>query len=385
MSRSTATSLVIEAEAPLWRAAAAFRLLTVIYAVSYHSTVAGNQASPRLGWLVLGLIIAWTGVSAIALATGLGPPRGWAAADQVVVVTAVLATLLVATPEWRTANQVLPTTLWVTNAVVSGAIAWGPWLGALIGGALAVLISLVRGDVAVEFWSNATVPVLVSVGLAVGVAARSSRNAAEQLRAATDLEAATRERDRLARQVHDGVLQVLAMVHRRGREIGGEAAELARIAGEQEAALRRLISGLDRVSTPAEQADLAAQLRAFAAVDVTVSAPAQPVLVDGATAAEIVAAVEAAVTNSRLHAGPDARSYILVEDLDGEVVISVRDDGVGMPTDRPDDARREGRMGIAQSIVGRIDQLGGTAELRSAPDDGTEWELRVPLRERRAT
>ncbi|WP_066911660.1 MacS family sensor histidine kinase [Millisia brevis] len=382
MSRSTATSHVTEAEAPLWRAAAAFRLLTIIYAVSYHSTVAGNQASPRLSWVVFGLIIAWTGLSAIALATGWGRPRMWAAFDQVVVIGAVMATVLVATTEWRGNNQVLPTTLWVTNAVVSGAIAWGPWFGALIGGALAVLVSMVRGDVAIEFWSNATVPVLVSVGLAVGVAARSSRHAAEQLRAATELEAATRERDRLARQVHDGVLQVLAMVHRRGREIGGEAAELARIAGEQEAALRRLISGLDRVPTPAEKADLAARLRAIAAPDVTVSAPAQAVLVDAATAGEVLAAVEAAVTNTRLHAGRDARSFILVEDLDGEIVISVRDDGVGMPDDRPADAQREGRMGIAKSIVGRIHQLGGTAQLRSAPDDGTEWELRVPLRER---
>lgn len=382
MSRSTATSLVTEAEAPLWRAAAAFRLLTIIYAVSYHTTVSTNQASPRLGWAVYGVIIAWTGFSAIALGTGLGRPRTWATADQVVVVAAVSATLLVATPEWRGSNQVLPTTLWVTNAVVSGAIAWGPWLGALIGGALAVVISLVRGDVAIEFWSNATVPVLVSVGLAVGVAARSSRRAAEHLRAATDLEAVTRERERLARQVHDGVLQVLAMVHRRGREIGGEAAELARIAGEQEAALRRLISGLDRLPTPAQKADLAAHLRAIAAPDVTVSAPAQPVLLDAEMAAELLATIEAAVTNTRLHAGAGARSFILVEDLDSEIVISIRDDGVGMSTDRPAVAAREGRMGIAHSIVGRIEHLGGTAELQSTPDEGTEWELRVPLRER---
>ena len=41
------------------------------------------------------------------------------------------------------------------------------WRFGLIGGALAVVISLVRGDVAIEFWSNATVPVLVSVGMAV--------------------------------------------------------------------------------------------------------------------------------------------------------------------------------------------------------------------------
>ena len=52
---------------------------------------------------------------------------------------------------------------------------------------------------------------------------------------------AAAERARLARVVHDGVLQVLALVQRRGAEIGGEATELARLAGEQEAALRTLI------------------------------------------------------------------------------------------------------------------------------------------------
>lgn len=367
-----------EAEAPLWRAAAAFRLLTVFYAVGYHATVSGQHASPRMGWLVMGILVAWSGISAVALATGIGRPRLWATADQVVVVCAVLSTFLVATEQWRGGNQVLPTTLWVTNAVVSGAIAWGPWLGAAIGAGLALLIGVVRGAVAIEFWSNATVPVLVSVGLAVGVAARASRNAAEQLRAATDLEAATRERERLARQVHDGVLQVLTMVHRRGREIGGEAAELAELAGEQESALRRLVSGTPAPLIRGTTTDLSVRLRAAAGPEVTVSAPADPVLMDAEVVTEVIAAVEAAVTNTRLHAGPDARSFILVEDLTDAVVISVRDDGVGMSPDRLDVARREGRMGVAKSIVGRIRELGGTTQVHSSPEEGTEWEIQVP-------
>ena len=56
------------------------------------------------------------------------------------------------------------------------------------------------------------------------------------------------ERDRLSRQVHDGAIQVLALVSRRGREIGGETAELAELAGEQERALRRLVSSAARRS-----------------------------------------------------------------------------------------------------------------------------------------
>ena len=59
---------------------------------------------------------------------------------------------------------------------------------------------------------------------------------------ATEIEAASRERERLARTIHDSVLQVLAMVQRRGTEAGGEAAEIGRLAGEQEAALRALVT-----------------------------------------------------------------------------------------------------------------------------------------------
>jgi 1-acyl-sn-glycerol-3-phosphate acyltransferase len=56
---------------------------------------------------------------------------------------------------------------------------------------------------------------------------------------------ATRERERLARDIHDSVLQVLALVKRRGAGLDGEAGELARLAGEQEAALRTLVTGRD--------------------------------------------------------------------------------------------------------------------------------------------
>ncbi|KPC87844.1 histidine kinase, partial [Streptomyces sp. NRRL F-6602] len=78
----------------------------------------------------------------------------------------------------------------------------------------------------------------IAIGYVVEVARASERTLARAL----EIQAATRERERLARDIHDGVLQVLAMVQRRGTAVGGEAAELGRLAGEQEAALRRLIT-----------------------------------------------------------------------------------------------------------------------------------------------
>jgi signal transduction histidine kinase len=91
----------------------------------------------------------------------------------------------------------------------------------------------------------------------------------------------------------------------------------------------------------------------------------------------LVAAVGAALDNAERHA-PGARVYILLED-DGEAVtVSVRDNGPGIPDGRLSEAVAAGRMGVSRSIVGRIEELGGTAALVSGVGKGTEWELRVP-------
>ena len=167
---------------------------------------------------------------------------------------------------------------------------------------------------------------------------------------------------------------------RRGREIGGETAELAELAGEQERALRRLVSATDadaRFST-GSTTDIGALLRRRASDRVSVSLPATPVLLDAGVAAELDAAVGNALDNVASHAGPDARAFVLVEELDDRVTVSVRDDGPGIAAGRLEEAVGEGRVGIAKSIVGRMNWLGGSAKLNTAPGCGTEWELTVP-------
>ena len=57
------------------------------------------------------------------------------------------------------------------------------------------------------------------------MAAQTARRAHTELERAVRLSAALEERERLSRQVHDGVVQVLALVAKRGRELGGEAAQ----------------------------------------------------------------------------------------------------------------------------------------------------------------
>jgi signal transduction histidine kinase len=76
---------------------------------------------------------------------------------------------------------------------------------------------------------------------------------------------------------------------------------------------------------------------------------------------------------------------VLVEDEDGAVTVTVRDDGAGMPSGRLADAEREGRLGVAASIRGRIEDVGGSVSVLSAPGEGTEVELRVPRARGRTT
>jgi signal transduction histidine kinase len=74
------------------------------------------------------------------------------------------------------------------------------------------------------------------------------------------------------------------------------------------------------------------------------------------------------------HAGPQAQAWVVVEDLGTEVLLSIRDDGVGTTEDRLD---AHGHLGVSQSIRGRIADLGGKVTVRTAPGEGTEWEMRV--------
>jgi len=81
---------------------------------------------------------------------------------------------------------------------------------------------------------------------------------------------------------------------------------------------------------------------------------------------------------SAAHAGADSGLWVLLEDEGDQVTVSVRDDGAGIPEGRLEAAAAQGHLGVASSIRGRIADLGGTAELVTAPGDGVEWELRVP-------
>ena len=95
-------------------------------------------------------------------------------------------------------------------------------------------------------------------------------------------------------------------------------------------------------------------------------------------AAEVVAAVANALDNVVAHAGADAHAFVLLEELEDSIVVSIRDDGPGIAAGRLEEAVGEGRVGVSKSIVGRMNWLGGIARLDTGPGRGTEWELTIP-------
>jgi len=378
------------ATAPLWRAAQAFRLVTVLYAVGQQIASVPHYHHPGLSWVLIGLLVIWSIVSALLLSQwrlsrNARLRTAVVIGDHAVVIALMAATRLVADYSWFHGHQTVPTTLWAANAVISAAILTGPVGGVLSGVLISAVSIAVRAQWELDLWTDATAPMLVSVGLALGLAASTARRAQRQLQRAMLLAAATRERERLSREVHDGVLQVLSYITRRGTEIGGATSELALRASEQEVALRVLLSEqgagrgpdlLDEANSGGAQEDLRPLLTAQAAPSVVVSAPGDPVPVTCPVARELAAAVAAALSNAASHAGPTAKSYVLLEDTGDELILSVRDDGPGIPPGRLAAAAAEGRMGVSHSIIGRLAALGGTAELRT--QEGTEWEFRVP-------
>jgi signal transduction histidine kinase len=95
-------------------------------------------------------------------------------------------------------------------------------------------------------------------------------------------------------------------------------------------------------------------------------------------AAEVTAAVRAALDNVERHCGEQARAWVLVEDEPDVVTVTVRDDGPGIPAGRLAAATTAGRLGVSHSICGRLRDLGGSAEVTSMLGEGTEVTLRIP-------
>ncbi|MEZ0163468.1 PspC domain-containing protein [Kineococcus sp. LSe6-4] len=235
----------------------------------------------------------------------------------------------------------------------------------------AVLFPVLVGDVG-QFWRSAVAGVVVLGGVGL-VAAPWVVRLWQDLGAERAALAREQQRAEFAAHVHDSVLQTLALIQKRS----GDAGEVARLARRQERELRQWLYGDHGTSA----GTLGAALRAAASEVEDVSGAVVEVVLVGdldtaplerATTALAQAAREA-LLNAGRHAGGTVSLY--AEPVSGGgVEVFVRDRGAGFDLD----AIPADRLGVRESIVGRMQRAGGAATIRRPADGGTEVALRLP-------
>jgi signal transduction histidine kinase len=237
---------------------------------------------------------------------------------------------------------------------------------------LALVLYSVRGG-SIGMARDVTVAALLTVaGLAIVIgpwmyrlASDLSDERAERVR--------TQERADVAAHLHDSVLQTLALIQKNA----DDGTTVARLARAQERDLRAWLYAGDST----DESTVASALRGAAArVEDEYGVSVEVVNVGDCVLDEalrpIVHATGEAVTNAAKHAGT-GKVDVYAEVADGAVDVFIRDRGRGFdPATVPPD-----RYGVRNSIVDRMRRHGGSAEVRSAPGEGTEVRLHLVRQE----
>ena len=359
-----------------------FRPLATVYAAALAWQRHDTMVRPWVAVVVLGVMGAWS----VALLFYRRRTVRVVVVEVSIAVGGILATMLAETPEAIAAGQFTIPTIWAAGSVAGGAVVAGARGGLVAAGVITVADLVEVGTPTQTTIHNIVLLFLLGglIGLAVDLARRGLEREEQVLLERERMQ----ERERIARVVHDGVLQSLAYIHRRGAEIGGETAELSALAAEQERSLRRFVSGTGAPDLPGpapdlggddgREVDLRLLLTARERPDVAVSVPADPVPVDAHVAHEVDAAVAAALDNVERHAGPGARAWLLLEGDSAGVDVTIRDDGAGAVLSDLLEAGERGRMGVRSSIRGRVEDLGGSVTWATRPGGGCIVRMTVP-------
>jgi len=181
----------------------------------------------------------------------------------------------------------------------------------------------------------------------------------------------SQERADVAAHLHDSVLQTLALIQRQA----SDPAAVSQLARTQE---RELRTWLFEPPADPERTVKAALQQAVNEVELAHHVPIELVNVGDwpieASTTAVVAAAREAMVNAAKHSGTD-RIDVFVEATERELEVFVRDRGRGFDLD----AVPEDRLGVRRSIVDRVQRHGGTAELSSDQDSGTEVHLVMPV------
>ncbi|HVE38835.1 MAG TPA: GAF domain-containing protein [Planctomycetota bacterium] len=206
------------------------------------------------------------------------------------------------------------------------------------------------------------------------------------------LEAERRERERVARELHDGVIQLLSstLFRLRGLEEGsGPLPERARPVSRL---LEQAIQEVRRISLNLgprvlEELGLSAALRALGAElgtrtgqRVTVSCPDFPATLPAPLAWALYRILQEGLQNIEKHAA-SARVRMTIRWRRGWITASLRDDGKGFTPPATPALARDWRPQLGlRHMRERAEAVGGSVVIRSSPGEGTLLLARIPWR-----
>lgn len=252
------------------------------------------------------------------------------------------------------------------------------------GGALAALAISIAGMIATALGVAGTVvgpgvTIVLAIG-AGGVAMLLAvvlvpwgRRLWRGIREETEARALVQHRSEMTAHLHDSVLQTFAMMQRPGMD----PEEVRRLARRQERELRGWLYR-DRAESAEKNTDLRTAVEMLAAemedahgvsVDTVVVGNGQ---VPRELMKPLLGALREATLNACRHGGEEVA--VFVDIAEGRIEAYVRDRGAGFDLEQvPRD-----RLGVRESIIGRLRRAGGTATVRPAPGGGTEVALELP-------
>lgn len=257
--------------------------------------------------------------------------------------------------------------MWPLVGVLVAGVRWGGVAGGLAG-AWFGLARLIGSVTATDGWPEAAQSFSVASTAILSIVAGVL--AAATLRWAGTLEARAAEaaaRERIAREVHDGVLQTLAAIEARTTD-----PDAARLARSESRRVREHLFGL-----PASGPSLEAALtEALGSVEDRFGVRCELAVVEHVDVtddlcARLVGAVGEAATNAAKHGGVGCTVLVLPDD-DG-ITVTVHDEGSGFDPEGTDQG-----VGLRSSIHARIAEAGGTVDIDSAPGRGCEVRLWLP-------
>ena len=318
-----------------------------------QAAMAAPPVEPRSRWQWLG-IIALGAVAAMVL----GQLVSWGSSDVVVPLLFAVGGLAVI---WRQLDA--------DRTLALPGVRWALAGGVVLAAGGVVLLLATTGQLAnARNGFVATLVILMGVVLVTAPLWRRLLDSRAQERAAR---IRSEERAAVAAHLHDSVLQTLALIQRHAEE----PQAVSRLARSQERELRAWLYDPELVREGGTWAGLVAGTVADVEGDHEVIV--EPVVVGDAPVDEALAALGAAtreaLVNAAKHSGATAVD-LYTEVTPDRVSVYVRDRGKGFdPAQVPED-----RRGLRDSVIGRLARLGGTADIRSAPGEGTEVELVLP-------